>query len=52
MIDFRNQRYRTPKRAALVRESCGHAFITALAGVRINGLPDFGLLSVFELAAF
>jgi hypothetical protein len=52
VLDFGNQRHRTPKRAAFVRESRGHALVTALAGVRVNGLPDFGLFCILELAAF
>src|SRR5207248_4971611 len=36
-FDLRYQRYRSTEWAALVGQSCRHAFITALARVRVDG---------------
>src|SRR5439155_2908451 len=50
-LDLRDEWDCAAKRTALIRQSRGHAFITTLTRVRINGLADLRLLGVFELAS-
>src|SRR5262249_50735186 len=49
-FDCRNQRQAATKWTSLVREHGRHALITALTGVRVNGLAHLRLLCIFEFA--